>query len=346
MEEILKVLDILKDYYGEDRIEHKDNAVIIYFPHVTVTNENDRSTDVTELYVKININSNGTMEGTFSMTRSEYTYEQYYSDYCHSHVNGIGNPADFKSVCLGNGPIKETCASLNISFDEDIWRLFAFELDKYVHTESLAGIPYRHLEKIGCPRGRGIRELVVDIPSTYSNRVFAGDISDITMEAMNNKFIPYVIEHKPFRFSYSGRFDITDRPYIAVVKLSNLFIEWYNSLTHEEQGDIKQDLFEHGGLILARLDGIHICERSVINRNQDSYKEDIGKFLFTFKGNPVTLNITGIPDDINIEEDDSTSVVLNPLIVMSIVENILKIVNYRYGNKRIKSEPGKKTVYI
>ena len=68
-----------------------------------------------------------------------------------SHVHGIpfNRFTDFKSPCLGSGPIKSTVATLALGYDEAIRQLFCLELDKYVRVESIAGIPYRYLEKIG-----------------------------------------------------------------------------------------------------------------------------------------------------------------------------------------------------
>lgn len=146
-----KVVDLFIDYYGEDRIDLQNNDIIIYYPSVIITNEHNKSHEIKELYTKVKVHNNGSLNGTFSFVRAEFTLEEWNSDYLHSHVSGINKslPSNFKSSCLGSGPIRNTCLSLNDSFDEDIWKLFIFELDRYIQTESLEGGPYRRLENIG-----------------------------------------------------------------------------------------------------------------------------------------------------------------------------------------------------
>ena len=49
--------------------------ILVWFPHVTVTNEHDRSTEIDNLYAKIVLAYEGTIEGRFSLNRATYTLQ-------------------------------------------------------------------------------------------------------------------------------------------------------------------------------------------------------------------------------------------------------------------------------
>lgn len=336
-----KVVDIFIDYYGEDRIDLQGNYIYVYFPYVTVTNENDRSIDITELYAKVNVDDYGKLISTFALNRSEYKIEQWLSDYMHSHIPSIpkDNLISFLTPCLGGGPIRGTCSTLNIEFDEDIWRLFVLELDKYVHTESVSGRPYHYLERISLINNRTEE---VDInQGLYS--LTTSEIEDTVI----NKFLPYIIQRRLLSFAFNNKYIIADSPYNIVVKLSNLFIEWYNNLPASEQGTIKEDMFNDEMLIICKVNNERIFKNCIINRDYSMYRRVIGTNLWKFKGNTVRLNITGIPENNNpiAEMDENSSVLLHPDIVMNLVNRILRIVNYKYGNTE-GSESSQETTYL
>lgn len=347
-----KVVDIFVDYYGEDRVDLQGNTIMVYFPRVTVTNENDRSVEITELYVKVVVDSDGRLRGTFTLNRSEYTAEQYYSGYMHSHVSGIPkyNHSAFQSSCLGNGPIRDTCSSLNTTFDEYIWNLFVLELDKYVHTESISGVPYKYLERIGSPNSGS--HYFVGRVVTIPNIVVENPITDAIMDLLLRRFLPYVIEKRPFRFNFIGQYSIADSPYNIVIRLSNLFIEWFNtSLSSEEQGVLKPELIGTNTLIVCKVsNGVII--RKELNRigipNFNGYRRLIGIPLWTFKDREVTLNITNISENENITtlpEDENSSILLHPDVVIYFVQKLLRVINYKYG-KTERFVPGEETIYL
>ena len=150
---IERVLEVLTDtsvvdYLG--RIHFNGIFILVHFPRVKITNENDKFVYANHMYAKICVSYNGSMISRFTLNRAEYSYDHISSDYMHSHIPGIPlrNFTNFMSPCLGNGPIRGTISNLNREYDEDLWGLFCLELDKYIHTESIAGGPYRRLESI------------------------------------------------------------------------------------------------------------------------------------------------------------------------------------------------------
>lgn len=333
---IEKIVDILADYYGEDKVDiyphdADKSRILIYFPRVTVTNENNRSTEITELYVMLSIDNNGLLIGSFLLNRSEYSTNEWASDYMHSHVCGINkaNLSEFSHPCLGSGPIRGTCCSLNTAFDEDLWRLFSLELDRYVHTESIVGVPYRYLERINKP----------SYTIMYYNKH-----TWIKPENMDSgvfrRFIPYLIRKRPFSFGFNRRYYIADSYNNMIVKMSNTFIEWYNSLPDSEKGTIKTDMLSSGALIVCKIENGNIFIDS--SRTSDLiYRHAIGMELFRFKGKPVKLNIVMSPE----RPDENTSVLINPNIVMYIINRIVEVINYKYG-RTVITDPYQEEFFI
>lgn len=314
---ILVVLDIFNSFFGEDNVDLQGRTILVHFPSVTVTNENDRSVDITHLWAKILLEYNGTLVGSFNLMRSEYTEEQFASGYAHSHINSVNtnNFHSWKNPCLGSGPINHTIAALNREFSEDMWNLFCLELSKYVTVESLIGVPYMRLEAIGNRSGRPIvlrdsREVEMNDPDEWIEVI--------------NKFMPYVIHKKPFKFNYNnGSFGISMSPVDIVVTLSNLFIEWYNGLDSSIQPS-KEFLFENAILKEATFCNSKLCYAQA--SSIPNFRGIIGTDLFKFKDEYIKLNIIR-----SNHPENSNPILLSSEVASIIVDKILRIINYRYG---------------
>ena len=313
---------ILIDYFGDANVDFKENnEILIYFPKVTVTNENDKSIEITKLFVKVVVDEDCSLVGTFTMNRSEFTVDQFRSDYLHSHICGIparnGDASRFSAPCLGTGPIRQTCATLNDEFSEEFWNLFCRELSLYVTRESLTGVPYRHLEQVGIKNGKWTK---MDLEPSFHSTPFFGD-SVIT------QFIRDILKDMPFRFNYvNGSYGVAMSPFEWHIAISNKFIEWYNSRDKEfrERVNYRDYMTE------VKIEGFTIyCQIDSSSRNDLDLSEFIGKRVCTFKGEEVSLSITGINQHF---EDENITLVLNPEICQHILAYILKIVNFGYDN--------------
>ena len=314
---------IFIDYFGDANVDFKENnEILIYFPRVTVTNEHDKSIEITKLFVRVVVDEDCLLVGTFTMNRSEFTVDQFKSDYLHSHVCGIpvrsgGNASDFSAPCLGNGPIKQTCTTLNNEFSEEFWNLFCRELSLYVTRESLAGRPYRHLERVGIKNGKWSK---LNLEPSFYSTPFLEDY-------VITQFIRDILKDMPFRFNYvKGSYSVAMSPFEWYIAISNKFIEWYNSRDKEfrERVNYRDYMME------VKIDGFSIYYQidSSFRNNNDSSKF-IGQRVCTFKGEEVSLSITGIDQHF---EDENITLVLNPEICQHILAYILKIVNFGYGN--------------
>lgn len=140
-----KVCNLFKEYFGEDKVDIQNDKIIVWWPEVIVSNEYNKSCVIKDLYALVRICNDGTLSGSFRLNRSSYSYDQWKTKYCHSHVQRIYRSEDnltyWREPCLGSGPIRQTISSLQLDFDEDVWRLFIFELDQYVRHESIEGVP-------------------------------------------------------------------------------------------------------------------------------------------------------------------------------------------------------------
>lgn len=78
-EEVIDRLMVMKEVF-RDLFK---GFVLIYFPQVRVTNENDRFHDIYELYVKVPIDSLGQMTRFPALNRAEYTPVELNENYMH-----------------------------------------------------------------------------------------------------------------------------------------------------------------------------------------------------------------------------------------------------------------------
>lgn len=304
--------------------------ILVWFPHVTVTNEHDKSTEIEDLYAKVSIGYDGTMYGKFKLNRASYTLQHLINDYMHSHVSSIpiSDFSKFQTPCTGSGPINATMSSLQRNFDEDLWNLFCLELSKYVTVESIAGTPYHHLEHLGVENMLETEECYY-IQPTMPNSWLAIDNNS----SMFLKFLVYIVNSKKIKFGYYEGAYVIGTPYAKTVAIiSNLFIKWYNSEYNEHIKQGKEfpkysSLLVRGTLQKCKFANNRIyTPHSVFNHN--NYESYVGKFVCKFKDKDITTQISDLLDT-NIND----TLVLNLKMVSYIIWKILEILNYEYGSK-------------
>lgn len=343
-----KVLEIFNDHFGEDRVDmqgfptvnefessintdFRHGYILVHFPTVRIMNENGRFVDINNLYAKVKVTSEGKLIGYFSLNRSSYTTSHIRSNYMHSHVSGI--PANdfrqFMTVCIGSGPIGYTSRTLNVDYNEDIWKLFCLELDNYVRVESVAGGPYHHLENIGI------------LDPVYKSYCYIENIKHIdTISIPLTEFIHYFISKRNLKFTYKNGSYFIGMPIMEYILLiSNEFIKWYNYKFN--QGMLGTF---YNQLILKNVlkNYIIISERLYVLRNNvRDYSCYANKEVCIFKGKQVYTDI--IEDMAQIH---NISTILNVNICMYILTLILKVVNLKYGRDKDSEESSKGIKYI
>ncbi len=330
-DQVEKVVNVLTNTIVKERIDNANVIfILVHFPHVRVTNEHGRFVDINHLWAKVKVMYNGTLNGGFTLNRSEYSMLHISSGYMHSHVSVIPtrNFANFQSSCTGSGPINGTISALNMDYDEDMWNMFCLELSKYVTVESIAGRPYHYLERLGTGNMEtGINRFVTYLlPGCYENALSSDKLKE---------FVRYFINSKKLKFNYvNGSYSIGMSFIEFIVLISNKFIKWYNDQFNKEELTTKfADLKRRNILRECIIDNGKIYYDGVRN-NVNSYAQYIGKKVCVFKGREITVDITDIAE----VKNENKSIILNTHTALYILTTILKVLNYRYGRSKATHE--------
>lgn len=306
--------------------------ILVRFPEVRVTNENDKFIDIWELYAKVSITFDGKIGSNgFLLNRAEYDMFQFKNNYLHSHISSIPTYdfTSFQTPCLGRGPIRATITTLATEeFDELRWQLFCLELSKYVQVESLAGGPYIRMESLG-------KETLKVISRTWTMQSENYIPKFRSLNGSNIKdFVKWVLFRKKLKFDFSnGTYGIGMSFIDWIIFISNEFIEWYN-LQHANRSITYSyhDLLNDGLLFRGIINNSIIYSKSS-NSNLENPSRYIGRRICKFKGNDVVLTIR----DVN-EANDNMSTFINIPLAEYIYKCILEIVNYEYGNNNTETQ--------
>lgn len=310
--------------------------ILVYWPQVTVTNEQDRHINIKDLYAKIELDSKGripTENRGFLLNRATYNIEQWTSNYMHSHICDIpkGNLKAFQQPCLGSGPILDTITSLKSDlaeyFDEIRWMLFCEELSRYVTVESIAGVPYHSLEDVSMGseppdyRGFNSNESHMSMGLVKLSRVFDTKYEDVLKD-----FILWYLKHGHLSFTYQkGMFQIGMSHFDYLIDISNSFIDYFNS--HYDNKDLARKCFNVKLLNEVTTAGNRFYSITN-NRPVPDVSAYVGQKVCDFKGHEVKLSITTIRDF-----TPQKTTVLDHGLAMYILNIILKIINYHYTNE-------------
>lgn len=326
---------IIKDYFNNDieKIKNEKSLfvrryknvsiipyILVWFPKLKITNEYDESVEIEDLWARVNITYTGKMYYNFKLNRSTYLKSHVNSDYMHSHVCGINEYLTFQECCLGTGPIKNTCCSLQVDYDESLWQLFCFELSKYVQTESIAGVPYRRMSSISNNNySTKINNFV------YRNNYDIGASESVKEVILN--FTKDFLKKELLKFNYfNGSYGLGMSFLEYMLVISNYFIEWYNEKAkHNSISITPTELYTNVILLKAKIINNSICLCSNYSSNKiSSIYSKLGTTMFNFKGKDVVLNIIDDSD-----KDDYTTI-LNIEIATAILNSILKTLNINY----------------
>jgi hypothetical protein len=297
-------------------------TIMVHYPEITITNENDKSHTIYDLYTKIIVEPTG-YGGHFTINRSTYTQVEYYNHYMHSHAPRFdtNHMSRFSYVCLGNGPIARTISLLNADFDLDLWRLYIVEFDNFLHTESLTGGPYIRLESLN-QNFLNLQPITPLLDEAIDDVDF---ISNESIQKMLLDFQTHILSKKILKFNYVNNcYGINMSMEDFTLAISNEFIKWYNEhKINPETADLYPNLdrLRADNFIVPAIKKntqFYVGQMSVSN---ERYNDGYG--LFTFKGRDVYLRI--LLD--NIDGDRNTVYLLKKVVVQWILRNILILVN-------------------
>ena len=306
----LDIADFINTYYHEPPF-----YIFVHFPNVTITNEHNDSININDLYARIPIYWNGTLNNRFEMIVTTYTRTLFNAGYCHSHLHHLyGNKPIFDTPCLGTGPLVETCNVLTSNFTEDNWRLFCVELSRYVTVESLLGTPYFRMTNISDKRS----DKLINIHKV-SNYIW--DHKELLIETIYN-----LVSKKLLNFKYvNGEYNFANSEAELIRIISNEFIAIYNDKFN------KKEVTE----TLQQLENRFFIKK--VKYYNDNYyfistvidKIPSNDVLFTFKGKDIKTVIT--EDITNIRQ----IYILNPDKISYIATKLLEFININYGKEQI-----------
>lgn len=332
LEKLNAIVEVFNEYYGEDKVDLQNVPseknynegtvgrahILVYFPSIKVTNEHGQSTIITDVYVKISIEKNTTLYGTFTINRSSYTYNEYRFGYVHSHLPSLqkDNPAKFEKPCLGRGPLNFTCGSLKDSYNLDIWRLFVVELDSFLQVESIIGRPYKSLIDINTSR---YGSTVSKIPEYYCITVNTRSVRE---NIIMNSLIKDLINNKILKYSYNnGLYNIAMSYLEILIAISDRYIKLVNS---------NKITYGHGLLKCYQYNRYGHLE-AIIGGYDTAVVPNTVK-ICTFKDKDVMLNVGSADSSVA-----QPYLLLDTKIINIIVTKILTFINANYGKSDIKA---------
>ena len=304
------IADFINTYYHEPPF-----YIFVHFPNVTITNEHNDSINIKDLYARIPIYWNGTLNNRFEMIVTTYTRTLFNAGYCHSHLHTLyGNKPTFDTPCLGTGPLVETCKVLTLNFTEDNWKLFCVELSRYVTVESLLGTPYYRMTNI---TNKSSNKPI----KVYNAPNYIWDHKELLVETIHN-----LISKKLLNFKYvNGEYNFANSEAELIRIISNEFIAIYNNKFNKK---------EVNETLLQLANRSFVIKVKYYNNNYYYTGRIVNKIpsdavLFTFKGKEIKTIIT---DDIT---DIKEIFILNPDKISYIATKLLEFININYGKEQI-----------
>ena len=333
-ENILTVLGRVTWDRFYDFLSQFQYQIVVHFPEVTITNENNKSIIIQDLYAKVCINALGNLCSGPLFNRATYPYVQLVRGYMHSHINGIVTDDHFTSSCLGSGPINRTINSLRMECEEGLWKLYCIELEKYVHVESLQGGPYHRLENV--TRNNTIKvssEIRMYTSFPINNdadlREFLINFTSILIASPELKWIT------KYNLGYSLGMSLSEFILVA----SKIFINYYNTELLKNNIDLPQNYLFDVNILSNYIFEDGTLAELISNETLSSSRASLqGRELFIFKDKPVILNI--LPK--NYDPDNKNLILLSQNLCNYIATQLTYIINY--GN--FTNSTSQKRLYI
>ena len=323
-----EIFDLFYDSYAKSIFTKV--CIMVYFPMVTITNENGKSIDIHKVFVKVPITKEGYFNGgNMYFNRAEYTKAQLANQYMHSHISSYDydRMSNFLSSCLGEGPIRGTIAKLNIDNDPLLWQLYCLELKNYLETESIAGGPYKHLSGINNKNFKDIKKNL-----KFTN----GEEQDTFLRNHHkviNDFMIYFLSKNLLSFNYvDGSYAISLSFIDFSILLSNEFINWYNSI--DDQYKIHNNIYRTRAINNGLIFRGYVINNREIGKDSDFFNGDRFENIINKVQNQIACTFKGVEQKIVIsdsQETDYSLIILNYTIIDYIFTQITSFININYG---------------
>nr|DAH00866.1 MAG TPA: hypothetical protein [Crassvirales sp.] len=319
-------LESILDYHGYNF----NLSIVVHFPEVVITNEVGQSHKMQDVYTKTSVGADGHMQGYMQLTKTTFSLVEYKCGYIHSHIpkwttkGPYATLLGFSAPCFGSGPIRSTMITLSVGYEPDMWYLYCAEMSEYVETESLKGGPYMRMEDMW--------ESNIKLDNfTLHGLMRSGSSFKDTIDFP--KFMRYLLDNRVLRFNFDGQIyrlgmSFTDA-YLAVSRAFDSYFSDINIRIRSSQWAYYLADYVVGDYTLS--------EPVTLDKVSDEETEDA---VLYFKGKAVKLKILGSYD---VSKDNITKA-LDIVIVSSIVNVILELINNKYGKQATESD--KRTLFI
>jgi hypothetical protein len=240
----------------------------------------------------------------------------------HSHAHsGISKTSrDWRSMCLGFGPLVTTTHTLRNSYDLDIWRLFCIELDEYLKVESVAGVPYIRMNRVG--NSNNLYNYNITNNNYYNIQYRIHNCSFLFKDFL--KFFIQKICSNNYYFSFRDKdihLAISNEQFAIII--SKYFIEYCNCM--RKITDINIDSIISNFMVKVQRD-VSGTLKYFTQPNSSNYTNESQSDTkaLTFKGQDKYIKI-----DTKVETSQNKEIyLLNPDLVSLVLNYLLKVINY------------------
>lgn len=167
------ICKVARECYPEERLwldTHENNigisyaitrllTVVIHYPELTITDDNNYTHVIRELYIEVTFWIQTNESGHISRfkvtpkgTRGEVNQYEANSNYCHSHMNYDSDDKPWQEFCLGETDLQDIILEMEIQGRdgklkdaEDMCFALFSALDAYLCVESREGVPYQYI---------------------------------------------------------------------------------------------------------------------------------------------------------------------------------------------------------
>lgn len=279
--------------------------IIMWYPHETVVNENNDSTEVFDLFIRVQLMQNGKLCGNPRAKRATFTDAQLYSGYVHSHIPSLtlsdSGIKEWKSMCFGYGPLSATLVALRAQEPSDAqWMGFISEITQWTRIESIEGGPHFRMQYIH------------------------GAFEEVTRVSVNNRLNPrYIPLIRSYIRAKRLKLGFTNGRYVLGVPFTEWLVDFSNYAKAWESATNQQGLLPYENTIV-RNNKIYVLGGTRDAEKGRLIQSILGHTVLTFKGQDIPLKI-------RVRDDEAQNQVLIPYEDgVTIVKAILNIIN-TYG---------------
>lgn len=316
------VLKIAAHSFGEDNVEliDGDTRLLIKAGDVEISNEQGLTHMLKGVWVKVHITT-----ANFYICRNIVTQKEYQHNYCHSHRSRDAHIGEFKSCCLGSGPIISTISALNLDNSrEDLWVVYFMQLKEYLATESLAGGPYFKIYDLSRPPYTNSGNLDKAINHNHKS-ILHRLINNTVPRVINNHRIQLVINSQ-YTSSLKAEIKAHYRISVTTKILSDELLKTANELDWTEE--------ELSILSSYTIPGVKFTDNwtfTTAGNFPGTLAISADGVIFYFKGEPVKFIIE---NDESNESSDTEFLLFTHSVVNMLINTLISITKTYFTNNK------------